>query len=207
MSYVFIILDTILKFWKKVYFINLFICMILRPVWISLIRIRIGIKTVPISMQILPQVLLMLENQNFFLLVSTLPLYNVLSFSSVSNMSYVFNILDSMLKFWKKVNFVNLFICLELICIGRFRIRQNDADPTRSGSRFTTLITAVQCAVPTKVLQLVRVPICCCSLGAPGFIRTYGITFDVQNSKFLVPSYLFIFSGFLYFSLPLRLFH
>ncbi len=36
--------------------------------------------------------------------------------------------------FWKKVYYINwYFICLELISI-RIQIRQNDADPTRSGS-------------------------------------------------------------------------
>jgi hypothetical protein len=51
-----------------------------------LMPIRIGIKTMPIVMRILPQVLHMLDNQNilFLFLVTALPVYNVLSFSSVS---------------------------------------------------------------------------------------------------------------------------
>jgi hypothetical protein len=86
------------------------------------------------------------------------------------------------------------------------RIRQNDADPTWSRSRSTTLIIAVQ-----YLLQLVRAPNCRCSLGAPGFIRTYCtvllLSFDVRNSKFLVP-FLFIFPWFLYFlSRPFWSFH
>ncbi len=57
------------------------------------IRFQIGIKTMPIHMWIPSypkfQVLHMLENLNFvLLLVTTLPVYNALSFSSVSNESY-----------------------------------------------------------------------------------------------------------------------
>ena len=50
------------------------------------------------------------ENQNILLLVIALPRSNVLSFSSLSNVSYVFSILDRILKFSeKKVCFVNFF--------------------------------------------------------------------------------------------------
>jgi hypothetical protein len=49
----------------------------------------------PILMRILPEVLRMLENHNFYLLlVTVLLLYSVLSFSSMLNVSYVFSILD-----------------------------------------------------------------------------------------------------------------
>jgi hypothetical protein len=123
-------------------------------VWVHIrIRVQIGIETMPILMRMQPKVLHMLENQNFFLLLVTAsPLYNVLSFSSVSNVSYVFSILDGILKFsGKKSTLSTFFICLELIPIrfGRIlismpwmpipiRSRQNYADPTRSGSGSTT---------------------------------------------------------------------
>ncbi len=49
------------------------------------IRIRIGIRTMPILMRILPQVLHTMGNQKIFLYpVTTLPVYNVVSLSSVS---------------------------------------------------------------------------------------------------------------------------
>jgi hypothetical protein len=55
------------------------------------------------------------KKQEFFLLLITaLPLYNVLSFSSVSNVSYVFSILDSILKFsGNKSTLSTFFICLD----------------------------------------------------------------------------------------------
>jgi hypothetical protein len=58
------------------------------------------------------------ENQNFLLLVTALPRYNVISFSSLSNVSYVFSILDSILKFSGKKSALSTFsFCLELISI------------------------------------------------------------------------------------------
>ncbi len=61
------------------------------------------------------------------LLVPVLPIYSVLSFSSVSNVSYVFITLDSVLNFL-------VIICLELIPI-RFAINWMlpgaDLDPTK----------------------------------------------------------------------------
>ncbi len=110
-------------------------------------RIRIGIKTMPILMRILPKNLHMLENLIFFTLSHSIVTYNVLSFSSVSEVSYVFSILDSILKFsGKKSTLSTFFICLELIPIRigmtwvpiPIRSRQNDADPTGSGSGSTT---------------------------------------------------------------------
>jgi hypothetical protein len=49
------------------------------------------------------------------LLVAALALDNVLSFSSVSSVSYVFSILDSILKFSGKSQLYQVFIFLELI--------------------------------------------------------------------------------------------
>jgi hypothetical protein len=43
--------------------------------------------------------LLLVEKSKFFTLVSALPRFNVLSFQSLSIVSYVFSIFDSILKF------------------------------------------------------------------------------------------------------------
>jgi hypothetical protein len=50
-----------------------------------------------------------------FTVVTSLPLYHVLSFSSVSNVSNVFQHSGQHIEiFWKKVYFINFFICLNL---------------------------------------------------------------------------------------------
>ncbi len=71
------------------------------------IRIRIGIQTMPILMRILPQVLHMLENLNFFYLKFTaLPVNNDLYFSSVFSVIWVIiylNFGQDIEIFWKKV--------------------------------------------------------------------------------------------------------
>ncbi len=94
------------------------------------IRIRIGINTMPVLMQILPQVLQCWKIWIFILfLVTTFPL-SMLDLSHQCQMCHVFSILDSILKFSGKVYFfINLLTSLELIPteIGRIRIRQNDA--------------------------------------------------------------------------------
>ncbi len=46
---------------------------------------------------------------SFTYLITALPLYNVLSFSSVSHVTYVFSIFDSILKFSGKRRFDQLF--------------------------------------------------------------------------------------------------
>jgi hypothetical protein len=52
------------------------------------IRIWIGIKTMPIHLRILPQVLQMLENLNFLIFLFTvIPVHNVFPFSSVAEVS------------------------------------------------------------------------------------------------------------------------
>ncbi len=76
------------------------------------------------------------KSEFFLLLVTALPLYNVSSFSSVSNVSYVFSIFNSKFTFSGKIQRYQVSICLDLLPI---RIRQKDADPTRSGSGSTTL--------------------------------------------------------------------
>jgi hypothetical protein len=53
----------------------------------SVVGIRIVLMLIPILMRILPQVLNMLENQNFFTLSHSISKFNVLSLSSVSNVS------------------------------------------------------------------------------------------------------------------------
>jgi hypothetical protein len=83
-------------------------------------RIRICIKTVPILMRILPQVLHMLETRN-----SQLPMI------SQCQLCNNFSIFSTILKFLEKIYFINFFICYELIPI---QIRQIITDPTRSGS-------------------------------------------------------------------------
>jgi hypothetical protein len=55
------------------------------------------------------------KSEFFLLLITALPIYNVLSFSSVPNGSYVFSILDSILKFSGKGLLNQLLISLELI--------------------------------------------------------------------------------------------
>jgi hypothetical protein len=71
----------------------------------------------------------MLENKKFFFtFVTALPFYNVffifLISVTVSNVSYVFSILDSVVKFFGKK--VNLFICLKFI-----RTDMDRPDPDR----------------------------------------------------------------------------
>ncbi len=109
------------------------------------IRIRISIlipsqiwirvwasKTLPILMRKLPQVLLMLENQNFYFTfnhnIATLQCFIFL----ISVKCVMFQYLDSILKFAgteTSLFFINLSISLKLIPIRicRIRIRQNDA--------------------------------------------------------------------------------
>jgi|688.fasta_scaffold968303_1 hypothetical protein len=56
-----------------------------------------------ILLRILPQVSLVLETHYFFLLLVTAwPVYNVLSFSSVSQDVIIFSILNSILKFCER---------------------------------------------------------------------------------------------------------
>jgi len=65
------------------------------------IRIRIGIK----AMQILPQVLIMLENQIFLLLVTVLQFYiKCLIFLISVKYIIIFDILDSMLNIQEKIS-------------------------------------------------------------------------------------------------------
>jgi hypothetical protein len=91
------------------------------------IQIRIRIQT-------LPQDLHMLDSRNIccLLLLTGVPVYIVLFFSSAV---IVFKIFDSILNFSGK-SVVSLYICWKWI-----RIRQNDADPTGSGS--TTLLSGL----------------------------------------------------------------
>ncbi len=67
---------------------------------------------------------------------SSQPVYQVLSFSSVSNMSWFLVFWTAYENFWRQVIVYQLFHLFG-IDTDRVGIRQNDADPTRSGS--TTL--------------------------------------------------------------------
>jgi hypothetical protein len=70
-------------------------------------------QMMPILMRILSQVSLMLENPNFFsLLVTTLPVYNVLPFSSMQGV-IVLSILDGryIKILWKKKCSFSTFLC------------------------------------------------------------------------------------------------
>jgi hypothetical protein len=103
----------------------------------------------PILMRILPQVFYMLENLIFFTFshrVATV--YKVLSFSSVSTVSKFSIFWTACKNFLEKSLVYNLFHLqyMELIPIRimawmpiPIRIRENEANPTRSGS--TTLVS------------------------------------------------------------------
>ncbi len=101
-------------------------------------RIRIGIKTVSILMRILPRVLHLLENQNFLLLVTALPVYNL---SHQCQVLYLYNILKFCGKNLSTFSFAWNWYLFGSACPIPIRIQilQNDADPTRSGSGSTTL--------------------------------------------------------------------
>jgi hypothetical protein len=88
------------------------------PVRISMlmpIQIRIGIKKMPILRRILLQSFTYVgKSEILLLLVRALSLYNVLSSSSVSDVSYVFSILNSTLKFLEKSLLYKPFHLLEI---------------------------------------------------------------------------------------------
>jgi hypothetical protein len=146
------------------YYAVLWIGIVLMPIRIQifmLMPIRIGIKTMPILTRILSQFLHVLKNKNFFLfLVPALHCFNLLiSVKWVIIFQYSFGKYEYIENLWKKDYFINFFICLELIPvrISRVRIgmpwmpipiliRQNDADPTRSGSGSTSLVIKVELA-------------------------------------------------------------
>jgi hypothetical protein len=102
-------------------------------------------QKMPIFMRILPQVSHILEF--FFTFSHSFAILQCFIFLISVKHDQIFIILDSILKFCgKKVQFINFFMCLALIpiwigriCIGMpwmpfpIRIRQNDADPSRSG--------------------------------------------------------------------------
>jgi hypothetical protein len=124
------------------------ISIVLMPIWIQIpilmpiqIRIRIGIKRMPIHMRIYRKFFSACWKigEKIVLFFSAMPVFSVFLFHKLRRDFIYCYILDSILKFSGKNT---KCIGLELIPIG---IRQNYADPTRSGSRCTTLDTGTPC--------------------------------------------------------------
>jgi hypothetical protein len=115
------------------------------------IRIRIDIDTMPIHMRILHQVLHKLENRTkcfTFIHSNVSSVDYVFLFSSVANVSWFKVIWKAYWNYHEKR--YKKYLCSELIPIriGKIRILENDADPTRSGS--TTLIVNPEFVLSAK---------------------------------------------------------
>jgi hypothetical protein len=126
----------------QIYNSVLWIGIVLLPIrtWISILMpiqtwIRIGIKTIPIHMRVLTKFYTCWKIVGNIPFSLAMPVY-VFPFS-VAQVSMILSILDSILNFLEKVKNTS---GTDKIRIGMpwmpipIRIRQNDADPTRSGS-------------------------------------------------------------------------
>jgi hypothetical protein len=110
--------------------------------WIGIVLMQIQIRIFTLSVPIQIPIRICFKSDFFLLLVTALPLKNSSSFTSVSNVA-CFQYFGPHIKFFDYL----VLICLEFIPIRigmpwmpiPFLIRQNDADPTRSGSTTLTV--------------------------------------------------------------------